>query len=699
MRARLSIVGPMKHWVMLELHRLIADRSSIGAFFPKLAALCAAIRVSSRPDFRVRAVTPPQTEHGTAHSNLTLVSNATDQGDELGGVPKYDADLFDVARLEADRLQFRAPAGALTASLPETRSEQKTEIIAPLKGTEEKSSPLSCSQQALYFLHHAFPASAAYNLGLAVRIRSAVSLGALRNSVQALVDGHPLLRTIYEDGPSGPVQIARGRCEVALDAIDSSGSTEDQLQAQVERYYEQPFDLKSGPIFRAALFTRSASDHVVLLTVHHIAADEWSVWLMLDELRTLYEAHAAGRPAALTRLEVTYADFVCWQREMLEGPEGRRLKEYWQRQLHDLPAPLELPGDGARVAGTEEGGGTIEFELSERLSSGLKALARDRGATLFTLLMAAFQVLLSRHSGQVEILVGTLASGRPSSKFHSTFGDFMNPIVIRGNLASNPSFCDFLRDMTQTALDALAYEAYPFVSLVQSLGVTRVHGQSQVFQTMFVLQEPQHSMDLARLLTPGAGGITNFGGLRAEPYSFRQQQSQLDVTLEVTDVGRTLVATLKYKTERFERSTIERMRVHFETLLEGVVDNPNRRVSEIPLLSTEEQSRILHEWNDTVASYPAKLGLDGMFEAQARLTPDRVAVFQAGREMTYGVLNERANRIAHRLRALGVGPGVLVAVGLLRTPDLVATLLAVAKAGTRIGSDVADACRAGAVHG
>jgi len=305
-----------------------------------------------------------------------------------------------------------------------------------------------------------------------------------------------------------------------------------------------------------------------------------------------------------------------------------------QRQLHDLPAPLELPGDRAKLAGSEEGGGTIEFELSERLSSRLKALARDRETTLFTVLMAAFQVLLSRHSGRIEILIGTLASGRASSEFRSTLGDFMNPIVVRGNLASNPSFSDFLRDMTQTVVDAVAHEAYPFVSLVQSLGVVRDHGRSPVFQTMFVLQEPQRSMDLAGLLTPGAGGMTNFGGLRAEPYSFRQQEGQLDITLEMNDVGRTLVANLKYKTERFERSTIEQMRAHFETLLEGVVENPHRRVSEIPLLTAEEQSRILREWNGTAAVYPAELGLDALFEAQVRRTPDRVAVLQAGREVT-----------------------------------------------------------------
>ena len=182
-------------------------------------------------------------------------------------------------------------------------------------------------------------------------------------------------------------------------------------------------------------------------------------------------------------------------------------------------------------------------------------------------------------------------------------------------------------------------------------------------------------------MTPGAGGITNFGGLRAEPYAFRQQEGQLDITLEVIDVGRTLFANLKYKTERFERSTIEQMRVHFETLLEGVVENPNRRVSEIPLLTAEEQSRILREWNGTASAYPAELGLDGLFEAQVKRTPERVAILQAGREMTYGVLNDRANQIARRLRSMGVGPGVLVAVGLPRTPDLVATLLAVAKAG------------------
>src|SRR2546427_1283033 len=330
----------MKHWVVLNLHRLVADRSLVGAFFPKLAALCATIRVSSRHDLRPSAMT------------RGVMSDLAARG----------VDLWP----EAERLQFRGPAGVLTACLPETLSEHETEIIARLKRTEETPSPLSCNQQALYFLHLAFPASAAYNLGLAVRLRSTVSLDALSSSVQALVDRHAVLRTIYEDGPAGPVQIARGCCEVALDAIDSSGSTDDQLQAQVERYYRQPFDLKSGPIFRAALFTRSESEHVLLLTAHHIAADEWSVWLMLDELRTLYEAHATGRPATLPRLEVTYADFVRRQREMLEGPEGQELKEYWQRQLHDLPAPLELPSGRARLAGPEEGGGTIEFELSER---------------------------------------------------------------------------------------------------------------------------------------------------------------------------------------------------------------------------------------------------------------------------------------------------------------------------------------------
>lgn len=565
-------------------------------------------------------------------------------------------------------------------------AEEKRALLAELLKKKVRSSkavyPLSRNQQSLWFLHQLMPESPAYHVAFTARVCSEINLPALKRALQVLINRHSVLRTTFTLQADEPVQEVHSHHELHFEGVDASTWSEAELTEQVIAAYNRPFDLEHGPIFRATLFTRSATDHVLLLTIHHIAFDGWSAWIFLDELRTVYTAETNGRSAALPALVQEYSDYVDWQAKMLAGVEGERLWAYWQQQLGgDLPA-LNLPTDRPRPPLQTDRGASHNFVLHERLTTQIKELAKERGTTLYTVLLAAFNVLLYRYTDQKDILVGSPVSGRSRPEFAGLVGDFINMVVLRAYFSDNPSFTTFLGQMRETVLGALAHQDFPFPLLVERIIPNRDSSRSPIFQVTFDLQRMQRSEDLAGLFLPERrGGQVNLGGLVLESFPMPQQEGQFDLSLQMAEVKDSLLGNFKYNTDLFDAATIARLEQHFQVLLEGIVAAPEQRLSDLPLLTVAERQQLLVEWNKTEIDYPQDQCVHQLFEAQVAQTPEAIAVIFEDKQLTYQELNERANRLARHLQTLGVGPDTLVGIYMERSLDMIVGLLGVLKAG------------------
>jgi amino acid adenylation domain-containing protein len=565
---------------------------------------------------------------------------------------------------DGDRLRYRAPKNVLTPTLLTKIKHHKADILNLLH-EGAKTYPLSHGQQALWLLHQMAPKSAAYNFEFALRIRSNLDVPALRRAYQALVNRHPALRTTFTMRDDEPLQQVHEYQKVCFEETDASTWTWAELNKRVIETYQRPFDLERGPLLRVNLFTRSEQDFILLLTVHHIVYDGWSSWLCQDELQVLYAAEKAGTQAPLPPIERTYADYVRWQTEMLANSEGERLWAYWQKQLAgDLPI-LNLPTDRPRPPVQTYHGASHTLKLNVEP---LKKLTQTEGATLYMILVAAFQVLLHRYTSQKDILVGSPTAGRNQPEWAGVVGYFVNPVVLRANFADNPTFKTFLSQVRHTVLDALAHQDYPFPILVERLQQKTDPSYSPLFQVSFVLHKPQQQ----------PSGLKES---EVESFEIAQHDSQFDLTLEITDIKASLFGVFKYNTDLFDATTISRMAGHFQHLLEGIVAHPEQRISDLPLLTKAEQQQLLVTWNNTQTEYPRDKCIHQLFEAQVERTPDAIAVVFEGQHLSYAALNRRANQLAQHLQTLGVKPEVLVGICIERSLDMVIGLLGILKAG------------------
>ncbi|WP_434047936.1 MULTISPECIES: amino acid adenylation domain-containing protein [Sorangium] len=554
-------------------------------------------------------------------------------------------------------------------------------LAAPARARASRLAPLSLGQKALWFLHQLAPESSAYHIALTFRVASRLNVPALQSALQLLVDRHPALRTTIQTSQGEPVQEVHDAAELFFEDIDACGLSPDELQRAVEARYRRPFDLAAGPLARVHLFRCGERDHVCLLNIHHIVADAWSVWTLMKELGAAYPSLERGELPKLAPLRHAYDDFISSQETVLSSPEGDRLWAYWQRALGGEAPVLNLPVDRPHAKVQTFNGRSRRFTLSEALSRRLAGLAQDERATLFMTLLAAYQVLLHRYTGDDVVWIGSPTSGRRDERFRDVVGYFVNPVVLRGDLTDNPTFRAFLRQVRETVLRALEHQEYPFPLLVERLNPDRRTGRSALFQAEFVFQKAHGHGDIIGLLSHDPGGRTVLGGLELTSFPMAQQEGQFDLTLEMMEIGSSLSGSLKYNADLFDEATIARMILHFQVLLEGVTDRPDLGVSEYPLVSAEEQRLVLEVWNDTRAAYPADRPTHRLFEEQARLHPEKPAVFFGDQRATYRELNARANRLARRLRALGAGPETLVGICVPRSIEMVVALLGVLKAG------------------
>ncbi len=573
-------------------------------------------------------------------------------------------------------------AGQLREQLS-ARVEHTPLIGAPRSDHDLVAFPLSHGQKALWFLQQIAPQSAAYNIARAARIVSPLDTRAFRRALQALVDRHPALRTTFNAPDGEPIQRVHEHVEVSFHEADASTWTENQLHEHLVAEANRAFDLESGPLLRVRLLARSANDHVLLLVVHHIVADLWSLAVLIDELGVLYKAECNDAKAELNDLPLVYADYVRWQNEFLEGDEGERQWNFWREQLDGELAVLNLPADKPRPPVQSYRGSCYSFPLSPQLTHSLKALSQECEATLFMTLLAAFQVLLARYSRQDDIIVGTPTTGRQRAEFANLVGYFVNPIVLRADLSGDPTFKSFLQQVRQTALAAFEHQDYPLALLVKRLQPERDPSRPPLFQAEFAWQKTHGPTGRSLLdLALGSDGTQmQFGGLTVESFALAQQVEQFDLTLMMAEAGEGLTATLEYSTDLFEAATVERMAGHFRQLLEGIVAGPDQRVSQFPLLTGMERRQHLVEWNDTKTAYPQDRCVHELFAEQAALTPEAVAVICEDRSLTFAELNARANQLAHRLRKVGVGPDTPVGLWVERSPEMIVGLFGILKAG------------------
>ncbi len=533
--------------------------------------------------------------------------------------------------------------------------------------------PLSFAQQRLWFLWQLEPDSPAYNIPSARRLTGPLDVRALEAALREVVRRHEVLRTRFATRGREPVQIAvpMEEVEMVLALQDLGALPPERREAEVLRLAEaearRPFDLARAPTVRATLLRLAEEEHVAVVILHHVAADGWSANLFVRELLTLYGSFHAGEPSPLAECPIQYADFAVWQRG--REKEMAEQLEYWKRQLGGELPVLQMPTDRPRPAVQTFNGYAVSTTLPDELGQAARDLARAEEMTLFMVLLASFQALLHRYTGQDDILVGNPTANRSHAELEDLIGFFVNTLVLRGDLSGEPTFRDLLARTREVVLGAQSHQELPFEKLVEELRPERDPSRSPIFQVMLVVQTAPRQAAAPRT------------GLRMSPIDVEGGTAQFDLIFIVSDTGSRLTCHCKYNTDLFDRATIERLQGHFAVFLGGALAAPETRISELPLLTAPEREQLLGEWNDTATAYPADLCIHELFERQADLTPDAPALSLGKEVLTYGELDLRANLLANHLRGFGVGPGVLVGLCLDRSPEMVVGLLAILKAG------------------
>nr|WP_043274198.1 non-ribosomal peptide synthetase [Pseudomonas sp. CHM02] len=567
------------------------------------------------------------------------------------------------------KLVFEQPRLEGFATALQALEVHEGEQVPPLLAIgREQPLPLSYAQERQWFLWQLDPSSAAYHIPSALRLKGALDISALQRSFDALVARHESLRTCVQEQPSGALQVIRpdAALPIRLDPI-----AEADLQEQVEAEIARPFDLQQGPLLRVTLLRLAEDDHVLVLVQHHIVSDGWSMQVMVEELVKLYAAFSQGQAPQLPDMPIQYADYAVWQRAWMEAGEKARQLDYWRDLLGGEQPVLELPFDHQRPAQQSHRGARLDVPLPIALAAELKALAQAQGVTLFMLLLASFQILLHRYSGQQDIRVGVPIANRNRVETERLIGFFVNTQVLKAEIDEQTTVAQLLAQVKQRALDAQSHQDLPFEQLVEALQPERSLSLNPLFQVMFNHQAEGRPGDEPPSLA----------SLRIEGLAWDRRTAHFDLDLDVQEGADGLWASLGYATDLFEASTIERMARHWQNLLQAMVADQQQPISQLNLLGQDEQQHILQLWNQTDAGFSAERLVHERVADRARETPDAVAVKFDAQTLTYGELDRQANRLAHALIARGVGPEVRVAIAMPRSAEIMVAFLAVMKAG------------------
>ncbi|MEO8488706.1 amino acid adenylation domain-containing protein [Pseudomonas sp.] len=539
----------------------------------------------------------------------------------------------------------------------------------------EDRQALSYAQQRMWFLWQLDPASGAYNLPGAVRLKGELSLPAMEQAFASLVARHETLRTVFQRQADDRLAQVAVEPSLAIERLDISAlapaEREQAVNEAATRQSLLPFDLENGPLLRVQLLTLGDQEHVLLLTLHHIVSDGWSMNVLIDEFIRFYDAHERNDAPQLPALPIQYSDYALWQRRWLEAGEQARQLEYWQARLGDEHPVLELPTDRPRPARPSYQGTRHNFAIDPGLAAQLRTCAQQHNVTLFMLLLGAFNVLLHRYTGQSDIRIGVPIANRNRSEVEGLIGFFVNTQVLRTELTGQTRVAELLQGIKEHALGAQAHQELPFERLVEALKVERSLSHTPLFQVMY-----NHQPVVADIAC-----VSTASGLELALVEWQGRTTQFDLTLDTYEKSGTLHAALTYANDLFEATSIERMARHWISLLQAMVADGEQRVGELPMLAADEQHLLVRDWNSTAQAYPTDCAIHQLIEDQVQRTPDAPALVFGATTLSYARLDTRANQLAHALREKGVGPDVLVGICIERSIEMVVGLLAILKAG------------------
>ncbi|MBB4952061.1 amino acid adenylation domain-containing protein [Agrobacterium vitis] len=570
------------------------------------------------------------------------------------------------------------PEIAATPSMPATSSHAELRISesfhevvpqsvrTPVDITQMKDTvaPLSAGQRGLYAFSQLAPQSYAYNLPLAFTVLAGLDVEALRRALQSIWDRHPGLRARFRQINGEVQQVFAAADAVWFERRVLPAGREEEHRTLVRAVMRQPFDLTTGPLMKAVLFEREAAKPILLLNFHHIVFDGMSIQLFLEELQGFYGFETTGKPFQPPLPKRNYADFVAWEQALLESSEGERLRRYWHDRLSGPIAPLELPTDRSHPAQPSFAGESVELELDPTLMRRLRSLASQQGTTMFSVMLAAYNLILNRYSGQTDILVGAPVAVRPD-EFGDVLGYCINMAVLRSDLSGDPTFQELVQRLKTTVREAMDHARYPFIRIAEELG-QRAGGGGNLLRAVFYFQnwvKAVQNVPLPLELYPGI-----------------HQEGEFDLTFEITDESDRCRFLLKYNPDLFDEATIRRMGAHYRHILEQVVDTPECRLSAFDLVTPAEQT-VLKSWNATNTAYPEQFCLHELIDRQSLSTPQKCAVRFEGEQLSYGALTQRSNWLASHLQSLGLRPGMRAGIMLSRSLELPVVLLAVLKTG------------------
>ena len=589
--------------------------------------------------------------------------------------------------LEEEKLKYQAPQGAMTPEIKQEIGTRKPEILTFLRSATTPSKPLesvinsvartedlplSFAQQRMWFLYQMDQQNSAYNEALTIRLTGRLNIDILEQTINAIIQRHESLRTTFPVVEGKPIQKIAPSLKIKLLVINLKDISQDQIDKQIIEELQKPFDLTQSPLLRCTLFDLGYENYILVNVFHHIIIDGWSKGILFKELSEFYQAFLSNSTVDLPELPIQYADFAVWQRQWLQGEILENQLNYWKKQLTGAPPLLELPTDKPRPATANFRGHSISFQINSELTEKLKLLSQKSGVTLFMTLLAALNTLLFRYSGQDDILIGTPTANRNRQEIEPLIGFFVNTLVLRNSLEGNPTFSGLLQQARNVVLEAYANQDVPFEQVVDGLEIERSLSYNPLFQVMFALQNaPLNALKLPNL--------------KAQYLAVENQRIKFDLSLFLeeieTEKGSYLEGFWEYDGDLFTPERITRMVGHFQTLLKGIVANPQQTVGELPLLTESEEQQLLVEWNQTQTSYPDHYCIHQLFEEQVVKIPDAIAVIDGEKSLTYEQLNQKANQLAYYLQNLGVKTEDLVGICIERSVLMIIGLLGILKAG------------------
>jgi len=588
--------------------------------------------------------------------------------------------------LEEEKLKYQAPQGAMTPEIKQEIGTRKPEILAFLRSAITPSKtfesvispvarsedlPLSFAQQRMWFIYQMDQQNSAYNEALTIRLTGRLNIDILEQTINAIIQRHESLRTTFPMVEGKPIQKIAPFLKIKLLVVNLKDIPQEQIDKRIIEELQKPFDLTQAPLLRSTLFDLGYENYILVNVFHHIIIDGWSKGILFKELSEFYQAFLSNSTVDLPELAIQYADFAVWQRQWLQGEILENQLNYWKKQLTAAPLLLELPTDKPRPANPNFRGHSISFQINSELTEKLKLLSQKSGATLFMTLLAALNTLLFRYSGQDDILIGTPTANRNRQEIEPLIGFFVNTLVLRNSLEGNPAFSGLLQQARNVVLEAYANQDVPFEQVVDALEIERSLSYNPLFQVMFALQNaPLNALELPHL--------------KAQYLAVKHQRIKFDLSLILeeieTEQGSYLEGFWEYDSDLFTVERITRMVGHFQTLLKGIVANPQQTVRELPLLTESEKQQLLVEWNQTQQDYPQNLCIHQLFEAWVEQTPDAIALIFKGEQLTYRELNSKANQLANYLQTLGVKPETLVGICIEPSLEMIVGILGILKA-------------------